>query len=197
MMYKLTPRMLQHFKQDLHRYHNLFDGGRCQGWELEELLVKAIKSDTSVNHQPLWREKGHDDKADVTIRQNDSVWPINVKSGEIKKDKIVLSGHRLGRFEGDMPDITRYLNNINSNLIAVPYSMLEDSSGRHHRYKVIYINQDYLRGLRDDAWEEHGKQYIQTNHHEVLFSLRPSMSWQIWWKIPTKLLDETDWMTIT
>ena len=52
-MYRLTPRMVQSLRHDLHRYHDLFSGGRCQGWELEELIVRAIKSDAQANHHPL------------------------------------------------------------------------------------------------------------------------------------------------
>ena len=36
--------MLQRFRQDLKKYHELFTAGRCQGWEQEELIVNAIKS---------------------------------------------------------------------------------------------------------------------------------------------------------
>ena len=30
-MYRLTPAMRTHFKDDLIQYHRLFDSGRCQG----------------------------------------------------------------------------------------------------------------------------------------------------------------------
>ena len=48
--YRLTPRMIQSLAGFLKEYHKLFSAGRCASWELEELVVKAIKSDTSANH---------------------------------------------------------------------------------------------------------------------------------------------------
>ncbi len=44
-MYKLTDRMLQALEKDLRKFHELFQGGRCQAWQLEELIAKAIRSD--------------------------------------------------------------------------------------------------------------------------------------------------------
>lgn len=63
-MYRLTPRMRQRLIGDLAKYHGLFNGGRCSGWELEELIVAAITSDTRAQHHVRWQEAGHDDKAD-------------------------------------------------------------------------------------------------------------------------------------
>ncbi len=112
-MYRLTPRMEQHFRKSLACYHDIFDGGRCSGWELEELIVKAIRSDNNANHLPRWREGGHDDYADIFVRADDKEYGIQIKSGQIKADKdgvfLILSGHRLGRFKGDLDRITTYL----------------------------------------------------------------------------------------
>lgn len=33
-MYKLTDRMLQALEKDLRKFHELFQGGRCQAWQL-------------------------------------------------------------------------------------------------------------------------------------------------------------------
>ena len=187
-MYKLTPKMVQHLEKDLNKYHELFGGGRCAGWELEELFVRAIKCDTAVNHHPIWREAGHDDKADITVKTDTAEWPINIKSGQIKDGYLTLSGHRLGRFKEDFTQISAYLNNHNANMIAVPYDQAEDDRGRHHHYKIAYISTDHMCGLESNGWKEHGKQFVQQNSQGVRFSLRPSMSWQIWWKIPENLI---------
>ena len=93
--------MRQRFEKDLRKYHDLFSGRRCAGWELEELIVAALKSDTAANHHVVWKEAGHDDKADITIRTNGNSHSLQVKSGQIKKDCLELSGYRLGRFKGD------------------------------------------------------------------------------------------------
>lgn len=109
-MYKLTARMLQNLNKGLTRFHELFDGGRCDGWGLEELIVKAIKSDTSAHHHVFWKEAGHDDKTDIIVRINGGEFPIQIKSGKIYSNgRLVLSGYRLGRFKGDFEKITDYL----------------------------------------------------------------------------------------
>lgn len=196
-VYKLTARMVQHFKSDLGKYHDLFDGGRCSSWELEELIVRAIKSDTQAQHQVFWREAGHDDKEDINIDVGGVSHKVQVKSGRESGGKLRLSGHRLGRFQGDLHAITDYLNTAGANFITVPYQKVEDDTGRHHKYTICYIDVENMRGLEVNKWEEHGKQHRQTNEKGVEFSLRPSMSWQIWWGIPLDLVERGRELQIT
>ncbi len=181
--------MLQHFERDLEKYHQLFDGGRCSGWEQEELLVKAIKADTGAQHHVLWREAGHDDKADITVEPGGHL--IQIKSGKETKDCINISGHRLGRFDKDFDKITNYLNAIEANIMSVRYRQENDDAGRKHIYQLCYLDVRKLKGIIANGWQKKGAMYIQSNNHGVNFSLHPSMSWQIWWKIPKSLFEET------
>ncbi len=191
-MYRLTPRMLQRLNRDLGKYHELFDGGRCAGWELEELIVAAIQSDTRAQHQVRWREAGHDDLADIAVRTNGETHPLQVKSGKISAKRPALSGHRLGRFAGDFGAITRYLNANSANLFTVPYHQTNDQRGRKHIYRVCYVDVQRLTGLKAGGWAAKGKQFVQTNGAGVGFSLRPSLSWQIGWAVPVDLIEQTD-----
>ena len=188
-MYRLTPRMQQHFRQDLERYHALFSAGRCSGWELEELIFRAIQSDNRAQHHAFWREAGHDDAADIRVRTNGETHLLQIKSGAIKAGHLTLSGHRLGRFNGNLQQITEYLNNNNAEIISIPYRKVDDDAGRHHIYQIVYADARHLTSLQANAWQEHGKAWVQTNQHGVAFSLRPSMSWQVWWRIPERLLE--------
>ena len=43
--------MLQDLESSLRKFHALFGGGRCDGWQLEELLVRAIQSDTQAQRK--------------------------------------------------------------------------------------------------------------------------------------------------
>ena len=190
-MYHLTPRMTQRLWRYLDDYHKLFDGGRCSGWELEELIVKAIKDDTTAQHQVFWKEAGHDDKADIEVI-NDKKYLIQVKSGQFDKVGLMLSGYRLTRFASDFDKITDYLNNTPADCLAVPYKQTNGPKGRQHAYELHYIEKDLLQGVEADKWEEKGKQFVQTNASGVVFSLRPAMSWQIWWQIPKELLQENE-----
>lgn len=195
-MYRLTPRMIQSMKRDLNCYHSLFSAKRCSGWELEELIFRAIQSDNQAQHHAFWQETGHDDKADIRVRINGEIHFLQIKSGEIRNSKLILSGHRLGRFGGNLEAISEYLNSNNAETIAVPYRRVDDERGRKHIYQIVYVNIDHFTGVHPDLWEKVGAQWRQTNKRDVLFSLRPSMSWQIWWEIPVNLLELTPPFTI-
>ena len=197
-MYRLTPRMLQHFRHDLEQYHQLSTGGRCSGLVLEELLVRAIKSDTKAAHHVRWQEAGHDDEADIAVKVKNTEHLIQVKSGKVQpnKNRLVISGHRLGRFKGNFVKITDYLNSKTANFVSVPHRLIEDAQGRRHAYKLTYIDAEKLTGVNPGNWKKSGSVYEQTNGLGVEFSLRPSMSWQVWWYIPVDIVDETPEFTI-
>ena len=182
--YRLSPRMLQSLGRFLGEYHKLFSGGRCSGWELEELIVKSIKSDTQANHHVKWREGGHDYKEDIQVKTNDKSYSLQIKSGKITKDHLIISGNRLGRFQNNFSQITDFLNSKKDNIISIPYKKIDDHRGRLHYYQIAYVDADLIKNLDKDKWTKQGKQFLQKNKKDVEFSIRPSMSWQIWWKIP-------------
>ena len=66
--------------------------------------------------------------------------------------------------------------------------MVDDENGRTHIYKLVYVDISLITGIKKTKWEQKGTQYIQKTIKGVEFSLRPKMSWQIWWKIPLHLL---------
>lgn len=182
--------MTQRFESDLRKFHELFMGGRCAGWQQEELLVAAIKSDTRAQHQVFWVEAGHDDKADIRVRTNGETHAIEIKSGSLKKDNLVLSGHRLGRFRGDLQEITQYLNQKTADIISIPHEQIDDEHGRRHIYRLCYVDIRTLTSLKPGDWRKKGTAWIQENDYGVESSLRPSMSWQIWWTIPLKIVEK-------
>ena len=195
-MYQLTPRMQQALRQYLKQYHDLFDGGRCSSWQLEELIHKSIQADNNADHHPTWKEGGHDDQADIRVRVNGEIHLLQIKSGEIKKIKsgnqrkphLVLSGHRMSRFNGDFKAITEYLNEDRADFLSIPYRRVEDDTGRHHIYQIVYVEGIYLRQLNPDQWEKIGASWRQVNPYNVIFTVSPSMSWQVWWRIPMSLV---------
>lgn len=191
-VYRLTPRMLQRLERDLRKYHELFSGGRCAGWQQEELVVAAIKSDTAAQHHVFWQEAGHDDKADIRVRTNGDEHFLQLKSGKVQAESLILSGHRLGRFGGVLKDITDYLNSGSANLLAIPYKRVDDENGRRHIYQVSYVDAELLTGLSADDWKREGKSYEQVNEYGVEFSVRPSMSWQVWWSIPLSHVEQEE-----
>ena len=203
-MYRLTSRMEQTLRVSLEKYHDLFDGGRCSGWELEELVFKSVQSDSTAGHHATWEEGGHDDYADIRVKVDNIIYPLQIKSGEIKNvlspsgkaPHLVLSGHRLGRFRGDFAQITEYLNEDRGDFLSVAYRKVDNTSGRHHEYQIIYIEGTHLQGLNPHEWKTVGKSFKQSNHYDVNFSISPSMSWQVWWRIPLSLVAHSQKFTI-
>ena len=186
-MYKLTNTMLQNLEKDLRKFHELFQGGRCQAWQLEELLAKAIRSDFGKVDRVLWKGNGHDIGCDIEV--NDNV-KIQVKSGVIKKDRLVLSGHRLGRFGQSFEEITKFLNSNDYLLVAVPYLREENDNGNVHVYQIFYLDTKIL-GLGDyRKWQKVGSKYVALNEYGVELSISPSMSWQVWWSLPLDIIPE-------
>lgn len=195
-MYRLTARMQQHFRHQLEQFHQLFSAERCSGWQLEEMLFRAIQSDNNAQHHAFWREGGHDDLADIRVRINGDTHLLQIKSGSVKGGYLTLSGHRLGRFNGDFRQITAYLNRNSAEIISVPHRKEDNEHGVQHIYRIAYVAVEHLTHLQPGEWKERGKTWEQTNRYGVIFSLRPSMSWQIWWRIPETLVEQLPEMVI-
>ena len=196
--------MEQHLENSLRKYHDLFDSKGCKDWLLEELINNAIKSDTQAQHSTIWKEEGHDADADIRVRTNGTVHPLQIKSGSFSRNKkgLKLSGYRLGSFNGDMNEITAYLNGKNVDVIAVPHEKREDDAGRHHEYALCYIPGEMLASLNENNWLLHttktGKKvYKQISQHGVEFRISESMSWQVWWTIPLAQVQVSREMKIT
>jgi hypothetical protein len=191
-MYKLTDIMIQNLEKDLKIFHSLFSGGRCEAWQLEELIVNAIKSDHSKSEWVKWIGRGHDVDKDVQIKEtNDKVNDIQIKSGKIKNSNIVVSGHRTGRFKGDLNKIKEFLNSNKYDTFLIPYREEVDKLGKRFIYQIFYADSNIFK--IDNDWEpknsEKGtKTFFTQNSKGVKIFLRPSMSWQIWYEIPLSIL---------
>lgn len=160
---------------------------------MEELLVKAIKGDHQAQHSVKWKEAGHDDLADLEVSANGEIHLLEIKSGKpvfqgSEREAVDISGHRLGRFHGDLRDITNYLRQKSSQILAVPGSRVDDERGRTHHYQVSYLDPETFKPENDiSLWTKKGTMFHQTNRHGTVISLRPSMSWQVWWRVPIGL----------
>ena len=191
-MYKLTNAMIQNLEKDLKIFHSLFRGGRCEAWQLEELVVRAIKSDHKKSERVDWIGRGHDVDKDIQIIEtNGKVNDIQIKSGKIEKSNMVVSGHRLGRFKEDLSKITEFLNLNKYDTFLIPYCEEEDELGKRFIYKIFYADSNIFK--IDNKWESKigkkgGETFFTQNSKGVKIFLRPSMSWQIWYEIPLSIL---------
>ncbi|MBM5781804.1 MAG: hypothetical protein FJ368_00090 [Pelagibacterales bacterium] len=104
-----------------------------------------------------------------------------------------MSGHRLGRFEGDLEKISEFLSSNTYLLIAVPYILKECDKGKQHNYQLVYMDASILK---PSNWKvKYSKnnsrkisKYECINEKGVYCSISPSMSWQVWWEIPTSII---------
>lgn len=125
---------------------------------------------------------------------NDNI-EIQIKSGAVDNDYLTLSGHRLGRFKADLQKITEFLNQNLYLLVAVPYYAKDCELGKSHIYQIFYLDTKTLKLEDHTKWGEKkgkkgGKSYYAINDFGVEMGIYPSLSWQIWWKIPISMLKE-------
>ncbi|CAG8839353.1 6993_t:CDS:2 [Gigaspora margarita] len=119
-MYKLTDIMIQNLEKDLKTFHSLFSGGRC--------------------------EAGHDVGKDVRIIEtNGKVNDIQIKSGKIKRPNMVVSGHRTGRFKGDLNEIKEFLNSNKYDTFLIPYREEVDKLGKRFIYQIFYADSSIFK----------------------------------------------------
>lgn len=186
-MYRLTPRMWQALRQNLKEYHNLFSSGGCSGKCLEELIFQSIRSDNG-HHYATWKRVRPDNRADICVTANGEIYPLDIKSGIMKRNYLTLSGPRLQRFGQDIEQITAYLNNREAQILSVSYRRADEDRGIH-LYQLMYVDATYLYDLNSSNWKKIGRRWKQTNQYGVIFLLNPAMGWKIRWKIPEELLD--------
>lgn len=197
--YRLTSQMKQNFQIYLVKFHDLLKGGRCFRWQLKEFLVKSIRSDYVAGHYAEWYEGSRGTDADITVRSNEQLHLIQVFFGTSTKEHFKLSGHRLRSFNGDIPEITQFLNDTRYQIISVAYRLQQYEIGRAHCYTMHYISPETMRIGADLEWKEvlnksetKVSRYQLVNDYGVKFSLNPSMSWQIQWDIPLSVIDSED-----
>lgn len=205
-MYRLSPKMEQNLRKYLSIYHDLFVGERCSSSQLEELLAKSIRDDNNEEHHARWKEGGHDSDADITVSVKGKTHYLQIKSGKIKKKKdmgycLELSGYRMGKHTKKdkkskelrpvpeiMDAVSEFLDSRDAEIVSVPHRKVDDEQGRRHIYRICYIKPEMLKGVKGSDWFEKGAHYRVISSNGVLFTLHPSMSWQVWWTIPLELV---------
>lgn len=113
---------------------------------MEELIVRAIKSDHSKSERIDWVGRGHDVGKDVRIIEvSGKVNDIQIKSGKIKKPNMVVSGHRTGRFKGDLNKIKEFLNSNKYDTFLIPYYEEENELGKRFIYQIFYADSNIFK----------------------------------------------------
>lgn len=166
--FRLSKEDKERIQSLLKEYHKLFPALKCRGECLEHIIARAIGGKVLG---------GHDKHSDIKV--NDSY--IQIKSGVISTDTLTISGHRLTRFRGDFSEINKFLSEVETVIISI------SSRKESFDYIIYEIEPSLLKPSRE--WERKGKSFYQVNSNSVRLSISPSMSWQIWWRIPLKILN--------
>ena len=82
-------------------------------------------------------------------------------------------------------------------MVAVPYYTKDCERGKSHIYQIFYLDKEMLKIDDYTKWQEiKGKggaiSYLAVNDFGVELSIRPSMSWQIWWNVPISIISENN-----
>ena len=195
-MHLLTPKMQQTLKENLEKYHDLFDSGRCSGWQLDELIYKSIQSNKTADYHATWREEGPDDHTNVRVWINGEIHPLHIRYGEIKKTwsghqrkpHVVLAEQSLVRFRGDLKATTKYLNEERADFLSVHYHTVDDNMGRYHIYQILYLEARYCGQLNLDQWKTAKSNWKQINPYRVIYTVYTNNTWRVWWQIPLSLV---------
>lgn len=199
-MYQLTSSMQHVLRRYLNQYHELFDSKGCSGLELEELIFKAIQSDRTSGLYATRREIRRSDQANIRVEVNGKMHLLQIRqgaikragSGEARKPHLVILGPQLKHFKHDFEKITEHLNSSSSDILSVLYRKLQDDEGGHHSYQFLYVENMYLGQLNPNQWERAKLNWRQINPYGVIFTVRPSVNWQIWWRIPLSLVNQSE-----
>ena len=81
----------------------------------------------------------------------------------------------------DFIEINKFLSEVETVIISVP------TRKKTFDYLIYEIEPSLLKPSKE--WEKKGKSFYQVNSNNVRLSISPSMSWQIWWRIPLDILD--------
>jgi hypothetical protein len=92
---------------------------------------------------------------------------------------MVVSGHRTGRFKGDLNRIKEFLNSNKYDTFLIPYCKEEDELGKRFIYKIFYADSTIFK-IDNDLEPKISKKGTETfftqNSKGVKISLNPSMS---------------------
>jgi hypothetical protein len=178
-------------KQKLQLFHGLFSKSKLQSHSLEELLYESIKTSPNYRNKIVWKSGSHFPDYDYIIEGSQY---IEVKSGTTNsKEKVIISSHRLTRFNSDFNQINSFLRNkLTTQIISMEY----DEANK--RYIIRYFDSRYLKPESNiKMWvpqtDKKGilARYEQTNKYNVILKIYIKMSWQLWLEIPTSLVHQT------
>lgn len=192
MTFQFTPAMRQEFTRQLEDYHKIFREVKCDGFHLEEIMVKAIQAERKNPYKVEWSGVNHKSTEDILLT-NKTEHRLQIKSGQLEKKGTVLklSGYRMQKCK-TLADKTEFINKSDAILLASPCTVTHDERGVTFEYKIYLVPKEAVTGYHPGKWSKIGKRggpvndYFQTNEFGTRAKISPKMSQQVWWEIPIK-----------
>ena len=188
----LPPMAIQALKESCRTYHGIWRQTKLTAHHLEEAVAKALEYYGPYTGWIQWHPNSHNAKADICILAPDNPLQLSIKSGtaEARTQTIHLSGHRLSRAKEDMNTINRLLREMVSDVVVC----FVHNEG-HRCYECLYIDAEvfvypqYATEWTAQMGAKQGKvaQYVYRSPAGLVSTIKPAMSWQIWWTIPRQL----------
>ncbi len=208
-MFQIDKCAKEKLEQDVHQYHELFQKNRCSSSELEELLTRAVGHSPEYQGKVDWESGSHRTGTDFDVVHGDMIEGASVKSGvwKFKESMLELSGYRLGRFEENnelrLVDVTSFLWADRSDVtIAFPEVTARVGSVLIPGYQLVYIpKESFVYPSSVEEWVvERNKQgaiaaYVWEAPNGLKARIHPTLSYQIWWKVPRSLCEVGDFIS--
>lgn len=195
---------LSHLELLLKIFHVPIRNISCKAEYLEELFYTALKHrypDANIQ----WNAGSHSVGTDITLDEAGSdgrTYQFSIKSGRERTAKgtdtsfIDVSGSRLQSklgvtseglpaariWESSGQSLVDWLNNHHKDFIVLMAPSVKEDGVI--TYEIRYVSPELFSYPDASAWVQKGAELRATLASGIEVSLRPTMSWQIWWKIP-------------
>jgi hypothetical protein len=198
----VLPSVSIHALQDMcQTYHGIWRQTKLTADLLEEAIARALEYHEPYRGHVTWQARSHNTKADILLLAPVPL-ELSVKSGTPLKGKnremLEISGHRLTRAGGNMHIINQLLRALISDVVLC---FVHHASRR--QYECLYIDAAvFVYPLDAGGWEpkmgeKRGRisQYVFRSPGGLVSTIKPPMSWQIWWNIPRSLCRQGPFIT--
>lgn len=188
--FELSPMSVNHLRDSFRAFHGHWYQTKLTADLLEEAVYNALGYDPLYAAGRIWTPRSHNPKADIRIETAHVTLGLSIKSGKDLGQMLQVSGHRLSQARENLNRINTLLCQRVSDVVLC---FVHHKELRH--YACWYIDASVFRYPQTaQAWtpkvsNKNGttSEWHYTSPAGLQCSLKPAMSWQIWWTIPTLL----------
>lgn len=175
--------LYERMKLKLRGWHDLFHYCSPKAEFLEEIFASSLDGAYSAEGVEVdWTPFSHRKDRDILVKQGDEEAKFSIKTGQLVRGKLVISGYRLGRFGGDFAKINEFLTEEAHKQIHLALPSTQENGAVV--YSLFRIDPQLLCPSAGIEWAQRKNSFYHRNESGVQLAVHPSMSWQVWWEIP-------------